>query len=79
MKPQPQSIQKPRPQSLDGAEPAGTMVLTGVVRTTKGYAVARAVIARDGNVTVTLGHSQTHKEFVAIEHKRSLTAATLKA
>jgi hypothetical protein len=69
---------EPKPDSLDGATPVGPMVLTGVVRTTKGYAVARAVV-KDGAAVVTLGHSQTHKEFVAMEHKKVLIAATLKA
>ncbi len=65
--------------SPDGAAPHGEMTLTGVVRTTKGYAVAVGHVLKDGTVTITLGTSQSHKEFVALEHKRIALRETLKA
>lgn len=72
----------PPPKKLagpDGAEPTKAMVLTGVVKTSKGYAVATAVVDREGVAKLSLGTSQAYKEFVAREHKRLALAATLKA
>ncbi len=63
----------------DGATPMTQMTLTGVVRTSKGFAVAVATITRDGAVTLKLRSSQSMREFVALEHKRLAHAATLRA
>ena len=68
------------PKGPDGATPLRPMVLTGIVRTGKGYALATAVLTADGRVaSVSLGHSQSQKEYIAIEHKRALTVASSKA
>lgn len=56
----------------DGAKPTRPMTLTGVVRTSKGFAVAQASIALDGTLTVKLGYSQSEKQFVAHEHAKGL-------
>ena len=56
----------------DGAEPTKPMTLTGVVRTTKGYAVAIATRDDAGNVSVKLGRSQSEKVYVALEHRNML-------
>lgn len=56
----------------DGATLTGPVTLTGVVRTSKGYAVARAVVSPDGTAAITLGVSQVYREHVAHEHSRML-------
>ncbi len=63
----------------DGATPVGTMTLSGVVRTTRGYAVAIASLGEDGSMVVTLGNSQVYPEHIASEHKRVAVKATLAA
>lgn len=55
-------------------------VVTGLVRTSKGYAVATIELDGEGRTTsVRLGHSQTQKEFAAREHLRVVTREALKA
>lgn len=57
----------------DGATLSKTAMLSSVVRTSKGFAVAYAEIAPDGSVkSIRLGYSQTAPEFIAREHKRTL-------
>lgn len=56
----------------DGARPTKVMTLTGVVRTSRGFAVAYASIELDGTLTVRLGYSQSEKQFVAHEHAKGL-------
>lgn len=57
--------------SPDGATVVKEMILTGLVKTTKGYAVATVVLRPTGEVvSCALGHSQAYKEFVALEHSR---------
>lgn len=64
----------------DGATVIAPMRLTGVVRTSKGFAVAQVTFGPDGAViSAALGRSQALKEFVALEHKRILVLATQKA
>lgn len=70
----------PAPTGPDGAKPTATMVLTGLVRTSHGYAVAIEEIGADGQrLSLRLGRSQAIKNFVAQEHKRVLVAAAQKA
>ena len=60
-------------QSPDNAAVTKPMVLTGLVRTSRGFAVATATLEPDGTVrSVRLGHSQAFKTFVAMEHQREL-------
>lgn len=66
--------------SIDGAELAAPMVLTGVVKTTKGYAVAIAKFHADGRLdSLKLQLSQAFKEHVAREHKKVLVVEALRA
>lgn len=59
--------------ALDSATVMKPMVLTGLVRTSRGYAVATAVLEPDGTArSVKLGHSQAYKSPVALEHQREL-------
>jgi hypothetical protein len=60
----------PRFVGPDGATPTKTMRMTGVVRTTRGYCVAIATVEPDGTFELRLGNSQSHQEFVHMEHKR---------
>lgn len=69
---------KPRVTSPDGATVTGDMTLTGIVRTTKGFALAIATITAEG-VKVELGGSQAFKEHIAILSKRASLAQALKA
>ncbi len=62
----------------DGATPVGPMTLTGVVKTSKGFAVATAVFDGD-SVKVTLAGSQAFRQFVDAQHKRAVVAQALKA
>ena len=62
----------PPGESPDDATPVGSMTLSGLVRTTKGFAVAVATFKADGGLTVRLGPSQTDRPSVAREHKRLL-------
>jgi hypothetical protein len=56
------------------------MVLTGLVRTSRGYAVAIAHVAADGSLTsFRIGPSQSEKRFAAIAHKEALVKAALEA
>ncbi len=73
------TLESPPLEGPDGATPAAQMTLTGVVKTSKGYAVAVATIAKDGTVALKLRSSQSMREFVALEHKRLAHAATLRA
>lgn len=59
-----------KPFAVATVAPIGDMVLSGLVRTSKGYAVATAVISDAGELlSWKLGNSQAYKQFVAIEHK----------
>lgn len=74
------TLTRARIESADNATPKGPMTLTGIVRTTRGYAVAIATLDAEGNVqTVKLGHSQTERQFVAQEHARGLSTLANRA
>lgn len=66
-----------RPRGADDATPVGSMTLSGVIRTTKGYALATAVFSPDGSLTsLALGISQAYphgKPHIAREHVRLAT------
>jgi hypothetical protein len=65
--------------TADSATLKGNAVLTGVVRTTKGYAVARVELGPDGSlIQAWLGPSQANKVFVAQEHHRMLAPLAVK-
>jgi hypothetical protein len=65
--------------TADGASPERSMVLAGIVRTSKGFAVAVAELAADGTTTsLRIGRSQTIREFVALEHKKMLAPMAMK-
>ena len=68
----------PPPASPDGATPIGAMALSGVVKTSKGFAVATATIAADGSLSWRLGVSQRFKEFIVKEHYRAQSAQAMK-
>jgi hypothetical protein len=69
----------PRIEGPDGAVPSGPLTLTGVVKTTKGYAVALVELSPSGAVlSATLRGSQTFPEHVAREHQRIAVNETLK-
>ena len=80
MKPE-RLLPKPvRVTSPDGAELKGNATVTGLVKTTKGFATAIVELTPDGSaVSVKLLLSQTEKRFVAIEHKREVMRAALRA
>lgn len=62
----------------DLAVPVAKMFLSGIVKTSKGYAVATAAINSDGTVdSIALGRSQLDIRFVAKEHQRGLYMAAL--
>lgn len=63
----------------DGGALVGNATLTGVVKTTKGYAVATVYVSADGGIKAVLGKSQAFKEFVAQEQKRAAAAGASKA
>ena len=64
----------------DGATPSASMELSGVVRTTKGYAMCNVKLAADGSVlAVSLSDSQAFKQHVATLAKRAQLEAALKA
>ena len=63
----------------DGATPLGEMRLSGVVRTSGGYAVVTVDISADGGMAVKLGPSQRVLEFVCAEHKRLLAGLANRA
>lgn len=64
----------------DDAIPTKNMILTGLVRTSKGYALAIVEYAPDGSlVALRLGRSQADKVFVAMAHKEALVKASLAA
>ncbi len=66
--------------SPDGATLKGNATVTGLVKTSRGYATAIVELAPDGTtVAVRLGLSQAEKRFVAIEHKREVVKAALRA
>lgn len=61
------------PSGPEGATLTKDATVTGVVRTSKGFAVARVVISPNGAVkSVRLGLSQAERRFVAMEHARTL-------
>lgn len=66
----------------DGAFTVGPFTLAGMVRTTRGYAVAISTFAADGSlISTTLGNSQVApygKPFIAAEHVRLATALAAK-
>lgn len=75
---------KPKPKATlkgpDGATPSSTMDVSGVVKTTKGYAVCSVKMAADGSVlSVSLSDSQAYKQHVAMIAKRVQLDAALKA
>jgi hypothetical protein len=50
------------------------MLLSGLVKTEKGYAVATAELSPTGSVLrLDIGPSQAYPQFVALEHKRLLS------
>lgn len=60
-------------ESPDGVNVVRPMTLSGIVRTTRGFAVATVELAADGSVlSVKLGNSQSEKQFVAGEHVKML-------
>lgn len=68
------------PVGPDDAFPVKSMALSGVVRTSKGYAVAVVTLSPDGEVlSLTLGRSQVGKQYVAAEHKNVMVAEALRA
>lgn len=72
---------KPEPLvGPDGGTPTAPMVLSGVVKTSRGYAVALATLRADGTVErVELKGSQAFKQYVAAQHKNIVLAEALKA
>lgn len=67
-----------RVEAVDDATLKGNATLTGLVRTSRGYATAVAVFAPDGSVvSLKLGLSQAHKPFAAIEHKKAVIKAAM--
>lgn len=67
------------PTGVDGATLVGGGTLTGVVKTTRGYALATATVMPDGTTVVTLGNSQAFKQFVVEQQKRAGLAGAMKA
>lgn len=64
---------------VDDAALKGNATLTGIVKTTKGYAVAMVELAPDGSlITAFVGPSQANKVFVAKEHHRMLAPLAVK-
>lgn len=64
----------------DGASPSGPIEISGITKTSLGYAVVRAVLKPDGSVeSVSMTASQAFKEHVASQHKRIALAEALKA
>lgn len=70
---------KPRPVGPDGATLVGDGTLTGVVKTSKGYALMTAEVAPDGSVVLTVSGSQAFKQFVVTQQKRAAFAGAMKA
>jgi hypothetical protein len=66
------------PAGPDGATPVRAYTLAGVVRTTKGYALATCVVGLDGSMSVSLGGSQVFPEHVVTEHARAAQMLDLK-
>ncbi len=63
----------------DDAKPAAPMVLTGLVKTSKGYAVAVATFEADGSLqSLEVGPSQANKVYVAMKHQRMLAPMAVK-
>lgn len=62
----------PRLVGPEGATVTKPIAMAGMVRTTKGYAVAMVMINLDGTHTVKIGPSQSEKWCVAREHQRLL-------
>jgi hypothetical protein len=57
--------------AVPGPAVSADMRLSGIVRTTSGFAVAQVTLSPTGDlVEMSVGQSQSHPEFVAIEHKR---------
>lgn len=69
------------PTGPDGAIPVALMTLSGVVKTSRGFAVCRAVLRPDGTVEriELLGPSQARKEFIAGQHIKVAQLEALKA
>lgn len=64
-----------KPVAVATVVPLGDMVLSGIVKTSRGYAVATAVISDAGELlSWKLGNSQAYKQFVAVEHKAIVAA-----
>ena len=80
MKPERQLPKPVRVTSPDGAELKGNATVTGLVKTTKGFATAIVELSPDGAVvSVRLLLSQSEKRFVAMEHKREVVKAAMRA
>lgn len=84
MKPAPVMKQQPPGAALmkgpDEAYPVGNFELTGVIKTSRGFAVATITLSREGRVVeMKLGRSQTYKEFIALEHREVARAASQRA
>jgi hypothetical protein len=77
-------MSKPRNEpvrgAVDGATPTAPMRLSGLVRTSRGFAVARVVLRPDGTVeSLELGPSQSQREYVAMQHKRLVVRDAINA
>jgi hypothetical protein len=77
-------MSKPRNEPVkrfaDSATPTAPMCLSGIVRTSGGFAVARVVLRPDGTVeSFDLGPSQAQREYVAMLHKRLVVRDALNA
>lgn len=63
----------------DEAALNGSATLTGLVKTTKGYAVAIAEFSPDGSLAqLVIGPSQANKIYAAKEHQRMLAPLAVK-
>jgi hypothetical protein len=69
----------PRCIGPDDATPMGDMVMFGMVKTTKGFAVCTATVSADGSTRLALSGSQSFREYVAAELKRKTLAQALRA
>lgn len=67
-----------KPTGPEGATLARDATLTGVVRTSKGFAVVRLVLTPGGAVkSCRVGRSQAQIDFIAAEHKNMLVMDAL--
>ncbi len=69
-----------KPRGSDGAEPVKPLVLAGMVKTGRGYALAEVTLSPGGEVvSLRIGPSQSHPQFVALELRRAITALNAEA